>query len=859
MDMQAQRPITSGSRQAPDPYDQYLESRGLYRKHTARDASSLFRVIAEQMYDTQMLHYEIRLECVRFMTLKRRIFEKDIPGDFDSYMQDMSKPKTYGTMTELRAMSCLYRRNVILYEPYNMGTSVIFNRRYPENFRVFFNNENHFDSVFEVNYIETAAICQSISFKLLYQQLFKLPDVSFAVEIMLHPHSFDWDKSDVQFNDQGYMIGIQCSDGHTFALDLPENTNCILENFMLCNFHSTCGIQSNNSRKTSRRESKQQEDRKLPGTGGHESNDHLPMCPNRLESCVRQLLYDGITPFPYKVAKSMDPFMYRNIEFDCWNDMRKEAKRYNVYVNDYNFKVGAKCKVELEYESEMYTCHIQSISKDKTTCVVFAEMLGQKLWVPYESLHPLPPEEYRPWALPYRYQRQMNRVHLPKFVGKANKISKWKKNKVFEMGQYFEPSKCDLMPMQGYIPLENCYQEAHHQEEQQADHRDPDQQNQNPVEEQTDLEEQPQKQQQQQQQQQQRSKEQRAQGQKSNSNQNQETAVSAAPPPAQYMNYLPLLAGRPSQAPPPWPSSPLALSEEFQFPMPGTPHPPSAEGCVYMPFGGYGPPPPGALAMPGAHPFMPLPPPPLNVAGVGEPRRSLHLNGEDLPVDVSTLRYFYNMGVDMHWRMAHQAPPEDLSIMAYNHQNNTDQQPGRGGGTGEDLLAAEATPPSSPEAANAAEQQSPPLEKAAYSKRTMIMGKGRGKRPEQLHDLKDQLGPAAFLPTPTPSPSSNGSQFSFYTSPPPHHLMSPPRLLQPPPPPIFFHKAGPPQLPGTTPGQNPYAWGIGAPLVAPYEVINNFNMEPLAQPQPQQQRQQAPVPMPIQSQPAAVYAAPRHH
>jgi len=76
MDMQVQRPITSGSRQAPDPYDQYLESRGLYRKHTARDASSLFRVIAEQMYDTQMLHYEIRLECVRFMTLKRRIFEK---------------------------------------------------------------------------------------------------------------------------------------------------------------------------------------------------------------------------------------------------------------------------------------------------------------------------------------------------------------------------------------------------------------------------------------------------------------------------------------------------------------------------------------------------------------------------------------------------------------------------------------------------------------------------------------------------------------------------------------------------------------------------------------------------------------
>lgn len=32
--------------------------------------------------------------------------------------------------------------------------------------------------------------------------------------------------------------------------------------------------------------------------------------------------------------------MYRNIEFDSWSDMRKEAKRYNVYANDYNFKVS---------------------------------------------------------------------------------------------------------------------------------------------------------------------------------------------------------------------------------------------------------------------------------------------------------------------------------------------------------------------------------------------------------------------------------------------------------------------------------------------------------------------------------------
>nr|AAA28740.1 ovarian tumor protein isoform [Drosophila melanogaster] len=811
MDMQVQRPITSGSRQAPDPYDQYLESRGLYRKHTARDASSLFRVIAEQMYDTQMLHYEIRLECVRFMTLKRRIFEKEIPGDFDSYMQDMSKPKTYGTMTELRAMSCLYRRNVILYEPYNMGTSVVFNRRYAENFRVFFNNENHFDSVYDVEYIERAAICQSIAFKLLYQKLFKLPDVSFAVEIMLHPHTFNWDRFNVEFDDKGYMVRIHCTDGRVFKLDLPGDTNCILENYKLCNFHSTNGNQSINARKGGRLEIKNQEERKASGSSGHEPNDLLPMCPNRLESCVRQLLDDGISPFPYKVAKSMDPYMYRNIEFDCWNDMRKEAKLYNVYINDYNFKV------------------------------------------PYESLHPLPPDEYRPWSLPFRYHRQMPRLPLPKYAGKANKSSKWKKNKLFEMDQYFEHSKCDLMP---YMPVDNCYQGVHIQDDEQRDHNDPEQNDQNPTTEQRDREE-PQAQKQHQ-----RTKASRVQPQNSSSSQNQEVSGSAAPPPTQYMNYVPMIPSRPGHLPPPWPASPMAIAEEFPFPISGTPHPPPTEGCVYMPFGGYGPPPPGAVALSGPHPFMPLPSPPLNVTGIGEPRRSLHPNGEDLPVDMVTLRYFYNMGVDLHWRMSHHTPPDELGMFGYHQQNNTDQQAGRTvviGATEDNLTAVESTPPPSPEVANATEQS--PLEKSAYAKRNLNSVKVRGKRPEQLQDIKDSLGPAAFLPTPTPSPSSNGSQFSFYTTPSPHHhLITPPRLLQPPPPPpIFYHKAGPPQLGGAAQGQTPYAWGMPAPVVSPYEVINNYNMDPSAQPQQQQPAPLQPAPLSVQSQPAAVYAATRHH
>jgi hypothetical protein len=38
---------------------------------------------------------------------------------------------------------------------------------------------------------------------------------------------------------------------------------------------------------------------------------------------VKELLAQGATPFPYKVAKALDQNIYRNIEFDTWNDIRR--------------------------------------------------------------------------------------------------------------------------------------------------------------------------------------------------------------------------------------------------------------------------------------------------------------------------------------------------------------------------------------------------------------------------------------------------------------------------------------------------------------------------------------------------------
>lgn len=67
--------------------------------------------------------------------------------------------------------------------------------------------------------------------------MFKLPDISFAVEQMLHNTTFENVSYDVKANDEGYYTRLVMSDGRTFELDRPENTNCILENYKLCHFH----------------------------------------------------------------------------------------------------------------------------------------------------------------------------------------------------------------------------------------------------------------------------------------------------------------------------------------------------------------------------------------------------------------------------------------------------------------------------------------------------------------------------------------------------------------------------------------------------------------------------------------------
>lgn len=68
------------------------------------------------------------------------------------------------------------------------------------------------------------------------------------------------------------------------------------------------------------------------------------VCMNCLNvNSAKDLLDNGITPFPYKVAKALDPDIYRNIEFDVWSELRRGISQISTnIVVDCRTEIGGK-------------------------------------------------------------------------------------------------------------------------------------------------------------------------------------------------------------------------------------------------------------------------------------------------------------------------------------------------------------------------------------------------------------------------------------------------------------------------------------------------------------------------------------
>ncbi|XP_022240718.1 uncharacterized protein LOC106458471 [Limulus polyphemus] len=234
---------------------------------------------------------------------------------------------------EMGAMAIMYRRDFIVFQDVGSPPFKVTNYDFEKKIMLCYTQGNHYDSVYPKSFLVSVAINQSLAYELLYKRVFRMGDeVDTAVQKMLH--------------DKNYSKQRKNNIAHGITR----------ENAMLTNFNS--------------------------GNGYHLDNEE-----NATEE-IRKALAQGLPPFPYKVAKALDPEIYRNVEFDLWNEARKEQLRSEQMIVP-DLAPGVKCVVNLD-EDQNYAGHIQEMSPDQGPVTVFIEKLGEKRVVPYENLQPLP-------------------------------------------------------------------------------------------------------------------------------------------------------------------------------------------------------------------------------------------------------------------------------------------------------------------------------------------------------------------------------------------------------------------------------------------------------------------------------------
>lgn len=153
---------------------------------------------------------------------------------------------------------------------------------------------------------------------MLYQNVFKLPDVQYAVERMLHDQ-----EEHMTLPLPNDPSKYKTQSGEIVQFDSHLVTDCVLKDPKTCHFHNQIDFEAvvNENKDAITVINRTDEPGRLkifkPIDGFLHDMD---------KSCVRQLLDERITPFPYKVAKALDPSIYRNTEFELWSENRKEQR-----------------------------------------------------------------------------------------------------------------------------------------------------------------------------------------------------------------------------------------------------------------------------------------------------------------------------------------------------------------------------------------------------------------------------------------------------------------------------------------------------------------------------------------------------
>ncbi|VTJ80785.1 Hypothetical predicted protein, partial [Marmota monax] len=194
-----------------------------------------------------------------------------------------------------------------------------------------FSNGNHYDIVYPIKYKDSSAMCQSLLYELLYEKVFKT-DVS---KIMM-----GLDTSEV-------------TDENNSEISDSEDDSC-----------------------------------KSKTTPANDVNGFKPLTG---DEHLKDNGSSSSLPLSRKVLKSLNPAVYRNVEYEIWLKSKQAQQKRDYYIAaGLQYEVGDKCQVRLDHNGKFYNADIQGIHSENGPILV--EELGKK--PTQKNLKAPPPESW---------------------------------------------------------------------------------------------------------------------------------------------------------------------------------------------------------------------------------------------------------------------------------------------------------------------------------------------------------------------------------------------------------------------------------------------------------------------------------
>ncbi|XP_035283539.1 OTU domain-containing protein 4 [Anguilla anguilla] len=329
--------------------DEFLKTKGFYRKKIAKDGSCLFRAVAEQVLRCQSRHTEVRATCVDYLKKNRTKYESFIEGNFEEYLHRLEDPQNWVGEVEISALALIYRHDFIIFQEPGKPPVNITENSFSDKVRLCFLNGNHYDSVYPSEFVNKAALCQSILYELLYEQVY---GVDHGVVSACLRNSGD-------AGDDGYS---ECKSSE--ESDLEEEDE----------FWPSDAVAPTNMNNQRSSNSSQPSKTAKP-----------PQSPSALSR---------------RVQLSLNPALFRNVEYDVWlRSKRAQQKRDFCIAAGMQYTVGDKCKVRLGNTGKFYSAYIQEVTPDHGPVTVFIEELGEKHSVPLWNLRPSSSLDGDSWSM----------------------------------------------------------------------------------------------------------------------------------------------------------------------------------------------------------------------------------------------------------------------------------------------------------------------------------------------------------------------------------------------------------------------------------------------------------------------------